>query len=1537
MKNILRSVARRSARLGISCLIVGAGGMTFAATTDLATAPLFTSSATQVKPNILFVLDDSGSMAWDFLPDVSNFSSTKYGKGTSQCNGVAYNPNVLYTPPLNADGTQQADASLSFITPDPTTQTTTPRNVAGPVTMPLTASGTMTIRVTDTDTAKKMRNWYGTDATVTVWTDSTHFFTANVVSWDPSTGNVVLDLSNSVITTPVAVYAMTSPKVSYGAPKSVTYYKYKGTQKPLSYQYTSAGVITNTPFYQECNATVGSLPNTFQAVTINSSSPEAQSYANWLKYYSTRILMMKTSISRAFKTVDDRYRIGFTNIHNTDATPSTDFLDVKVFDATQKAAFYSAVNAANPVNATPLRGSLSLAGRYYAKKAPNQASDPMEYSCQRNFTILSTDGYWNTGNESPTTIDDTKATAGNASTNFGPFGLDNFTLVGQQDGGATLRPMFDGGNVTATTTETWTTTTVTTRTDTTSQTKTDITTTSTTAATPKTGAQQRNNQVLLTAFNVTPGTGGTTMSVSSGTVTVTMPTGSTHNLATGDVIKVSGGSNATFTGNSVTVTRVSDTVFTYAAPASGSPGTTAYTFTPPGAACIFFCGGYQRTWLQTSNTDLQTTLTQTTTVTPSTSTVTVTTTTTTPYTRTTTVTNGVTISDTTSAGAPTSTSSSSTPVVSNGTATSSTTSKVISTITGAAGVFANTSLVSTGTTFSFSASGAGSATALSGATSYTNNLGTASTSTPPVTSSAPGTTTTTESAHTTSTNTTASGGSVNSLADVAMYYYNTDLRTTALSNCTGALGTDVCQNNVPGNTASAQKSFGDAATWQHMTTFTLGLGVSGLLNYDPNYQTQTTGDFVSILNRTKDWPVPGVNKGPENVDDLWHAAVNGRGQYFSAGDPTSLATSLSGAIDAIRAVTGAAAAASTSSLQPVEGDNDVFVAEFTSVKWIGDVLSYRIDPSSGQISSKPVWSARTQLDALAPASRTIYYPKPSGGSALQTFTYNNLKGDSYAQYFDNFCTLPGAGGAAAPSQCASLIPADTTSANTGSNLVSYLRGDQTLTYYRQRDALLGDIISASPLFVGKPQFKYTENNYATFASSKANRQAVVLAAANDGMLHAFDRGTGNELWAFVPSFVIPNLYKLADNAYTNNHRFYVDGSPQMGDIYVGGAWKTIVVGGLNGGGRGYYALDVTDPSAPQFLWEFKDTDLGLTYGNPIITKRADGTWIVAFTSGYNNVNNGDGNGHLYILDANTGKQLDKIDTTLPDGTAAGNSTTPSGLGKLNVWVDDVSNNLAKRFYAGDLLGNLWRFDIDNLVQPNNAAVQLAKLTAPDGTAQSITTKPTLAEVRYNGGVYPVVYVATGRYLGSTDLASSQVQSVYAIKDPLANTPLGTARTSNKLVTQTLSTTTNASGTAGRSISTQPVDWLNKSGWFTDFPVGGERVSVNPQLTLDTLTVGTILPSGTACTVGGESFLYRFNITTGGSTLGAAVNGSAAIGTYVGNVLIQGLTTVQLKAGTQSSSIVTITTRSDATLQTDVTAAPTSSASLRRTSWRELVD
>jgi type IV pilus assembly protein PilY1 len=369
---------------------------------------------------------------------------------------------------------------------------------------------------------------------------------------------------------------------------------------------------------------------------------------------------------------------------------------------------------------------------------------------------------------------------------------------------------------------------------------------------------------------------------------------------------------------------------------------------------------------------------------------------------------------------------------------------------------------------------------------------------------------------------------------------------------------------------------------------------------------------------------------------------------------------------------------------------------------------------------------------------------------------------------------------------------------------------------------------------------------------------MVYVAGNDGMLHAFDADNGQERWAFIPSFVLPHLYKLASQGYARLHEFLLDGSPTVGDVQTGGTWKTLLVGGAGRGGSGYYALDVTTPGSPRALWEFKhsatcyaannpsthyaDCHLGRSIAEPRFTKLADGTWVVLVTSGYNNVsgNAGDGRGYLYVLDANTGRILRKIATT------EGDVATPAGLGKLTVYGPALGiNNTAIYVYASDLLGNVWRFDINT-----GEAFRVATLMR-GSVRQPITTRIVLGETGTPATL--TLFVGTGRYLGLSDIADTQTQTLYAIKDNSA-TPLTDARSA--LEGKVMANNGNTRSITGTCSS-------SGRGWYVDLPDAGERMSVDPQFVGNVIVFATNVPSDQACLIGGGySWLNYLDAETG---------------------------------------------------------------------------
>ena len=789
-------------------------------------------------------------------------------------------------------------------------------------------------------------------------------------------------------------------------------------------------------------------------------------------------------------------------------------------------------------------------------------------------------------------------------------------------------------------------------------------------------------------------------------------------------------------------------------------------------------------------------------------------------------------------------------------------------------------------------------------------------------------------------------GASATLADVAMYYYKTDLRP---DGSIGALGAEVgTTNNVP-------TSPKDTAAFQHMTTFTLGI-VDGLMRYRSDYETAATGDFASIRNAasgcswaggTCNWPAP-LQNNLSALDDLWHAAVNGRGTFYQARDPNSVADGLSSALASLNARTAAAAASATSSPNITPAERSVFSSTYTTAEWSGEVVAQLINPATGDVDPAIRWSAQTLLDArVTPTTdtRAIYMFDAAAGIKLKSFTWAGMTPAEQAR-FSNKC-VPTSN----LSQCLTLTDPQLTTANNGQNLVNFLRGQTQNegSVYRDRLHTLGDTVNATPAFMRAPRFAFADAvtpDYGTFKStinalnSGNGRTATLFIAANDGMLHAFNAtvgepASGSEMWAYVPKMVMPGMFRLAEDSYAARHQYFVDGSPELMDVYLGGAWKTLLVGGLNSGGRGYYALDVTDPANPIGMWEVcsdstvcavSDPDLGFSYGNPVITKR-DGRWVVLVTSGYNNVSPGSGRGFLFVLDAETGTIREKL------ATGAGDTTTPSGLGKIAAWADSSNiDNTVRYAYVGDLLGNLWRFDLT--VSPATVTL-MGTLTDSTGRPQSVTTRPELALVQGNR----VVYVGTGRYLGVSDLQDPDTwtprstdayqQSLYAIKDIDATYASGDIRRSGTLVQQTI----NVVSPTARGVSANEVDWTNRNGWYVDFnPANdspGERVNIDPQLVLGTLIVVTNVPASNACTIGGDSWLYQFNYASGSFV--ATAPGNLVAG-KLGNAITVGIVMIRLPDG----QLKFIATDASGRKSTGGVSTSGTGDSGRRTSWRELI-
>lgn len=675
----------------------------------------------------------------------------------------------------------------------------------------------------------------------------------------------------------------------------------------------------------------------------------------------------------------------------------------------------------------------------------------------------------------------------------------------------------------------------------------------------------------------------------------------------------------------------------------------------------------------------------------------------------------------------------------------------------------------------------------------------------------------------------------NTLADVAMYYYKNNLRP------------DLTAGQVPLSPSNHETNPNP-----HMDTFTIGLGVQGTLD-----------SSVDPYASNPAWPQPTANANT-TVDDLWHAAVNGRGQFFSATNAASLSKTLNNYLGNVAGRTASAAAVSLDSTS-ISSTTNLFQARFDSAFWTGDLLSYGINTTTGNINATPIWSAQSKLDTRAQGSgwdtnRFIATWNPSSAQGAP-FRWSQL----------------------APSQQSALNGTDTL----GADRLNYLRGDASKegNPFRIRQHVLGDIINSQPIYVGKPPFNYLYQNYTTFKNTQSTRPEMLYVGSNDGMLHAFDANSGEERFAFVPNGVYGNL---AGRTSTNLiHKYLVDGTPTVGDVtFSDNSWHTLLVGGLNNGGNSVYALDVTDPAsmsnettlASKVKWEFTSPSLGQSFSRPIIVPVANNSqgtswkWIVLFGSGYNNAN---GKPYLFALDAQTGAAttIDLCGSGTKTSTAC-DLTKPNGLGTPTA-ISSTGGNLVDTVYVGDLQGNMWKVDLSSLntanwgsaYTANGKTVPLFKAQDSLGTPQPITTAPEVTiHPLYPGKTGQMVYFGTGKYLESGDIGDTSQQSIYGIWDngaALGSFNRNTSPTTPNLQAQSL-LTVSQNGQLLRLSSSNTINWSTQKGWYLDLPVAGERSFTNIQLVAGRLIFTTFIPNTAPCGLGGTSWLLVLNYASGSS-------------------------------------------------------------------------
>jgi len=727
------------------------------------------------------------------------------------------------------------------------------------------------------------------------------------------------------------------------------------------------------------------------------------------------------------------------------------------------------------------------------------------------------------------------------------------------------------------------------------------------------------------------------------------------------------------------------------------------------------------------------------------------------------------------------------------------------------------------------------------------------------------------------------------LADVAMHYYETDLSTLA-DRVPVISGTD--ENNA-----------------QHMVTYTVAFGLSGTL--DPDAKPGDAGFAWPQPVHHDDTSTPLIDERATTVDDMRHAAFNGRGQYLSAKDPQQLITAFGKYIADIQTRTSTAAAVSFNSTS-LQAGTRIFQATFNSKRWSGDLLAktITIDPVTNvaTIDSVPAWVASSNIDSRTPASRQLitYDSVAASGinfdwDSLSTAQKNDLRTDSSGSldteasgtarlgYLrgDRSCEING------PSTCS--YPGSE-SITDGSTFTS-----QSL---RQRASALGDIVHSSPFYVGPPATPYPDSieptdPYSAFAIANNTRAGMAYVGANDGMLHALDEN-GIEVFGYFPASLFSTvsdkgLHYLSDPTY--GHNYYVDLSPTVQDAFIDVGtgtkeWRSILVGALRGGGKGLFAIDITDPAAlasnaaGNVLWEFTDSDLGYTFSDIRIAKMSNGEWAAVFGNGYNNDPNGDGRAKLFVVYLDWNKNPSTPRPPIVIDTGAGNLDAVSkdcdnpgsdcnGLGTPRL-VDLNGDGTIDRIYAGDLFGNMWAFDVSDPTFTSNwkpaygvNPLFRACATTPctSSNRQPIMVEPDLVQhpTKFASSTAPnlLVFFGTGQYLVQSDNASTQQQSFYGIWDS------GTANLDrNSLQSQTITTTADAVLGNVRTITENSVPYSSsEKGWYIDLPTTGERSVTNPSAFGSIVNFNTVIPTSSSsnmCSVGGSGWLMAVDLLTGGA-------------------------------------------------------------------------
>jgi type IV pilus assembly protein PilY1 len=685
--------------------------------------------------------------------------------------------------------------------------------------------------------------------------------------------------------------------------------------------------------------------------------------------------------------------------------------------------------------------------------------------------------------------------------------------------------------------------------------------------------------------------------------------------------------------------------------------------------------------------------------------------------------------------------------------------------------------------------------------------------------------------------------------------------------------------------------------------------------YTQDHATSLTGTQNVIVHTVAFGILPG-NPYEDPVQahtDLQNAAKNGGGQYYNADNAAQLEQALH---DAIRRIIQATFTFATPVVPTTSttGSTKAYLAAFRSdpsnPAWQGYLKAYQrdsnglvpVDSGGIPLSSALVWEAGQVLSTTSAASRTIY-TVVSG--TRQAFTKSNS-------------TITQA-----------LLAAS--SSTERDKIIDFTRGVDAYdangngNTTEERAWKLGDIFHSTPVLVTPPVLALNDSSYRAFKTAQASRTKVLIAGANDGMLHAFRESDGVELWAFIPPDLLDNLKTLTDTS--GNHQFYVDSSPIATDIKVGSTWKTIVVFGLRRGGPFYYALDITDTTNPQWMWSFTDSKIAETWSEPSIGKvkiSGNDKFVAFFGGGYDTaINNAHGKA-FFAVDLSDGSKLwEYYNNSSGDDRQYMNFS----LTENSTAVDLNNDGYVDRVYIGDTGGQLWKFDVS------------ASSTSSWTGKRLFTANPSQTNPPASGEFYPAQ-----AFYGAPALAYDTSINLWVfLGTGDRNHPNGTSANRFYGIKENTDMSNGAALSESNLVDVTSTNGTPTGGWF--FQLGTNEKVLDPAnvFNLDVLFSGFTPTSTVTCTSGGGTAkLYSVQMQTGyaainfstGTALtstGASVTRSTTIGQGIASMPVV-IVTPPLGSGSATASAITATTNQQ--LPNNPIPAPPLLKQIR--SWRERI-